>query len=52
MQELDLQTAVISASLIYMGVLYFLPPKLAKKLEPLGKLLQLLAGSPGGAKLK
>ena len=43
-----IQEISISIGLIYMGLLYFLPPKIAKKIEPLGKLLQFLAKTPGG----
>ena len=42
----------IALGLIYLGVLYFLPEKAAKKIEPIGKLLGFLAGSPGGFKAK
>jgi len=46
------QEISFSIGLIYMGLLYFLPEKLAKKIEPLGKFLQFLAKTPGGIKKK
>ena len=42
----------IALGFIYMGLIYFLPPKIAKKIEPIGKLLQFLAKTPGGLKSK
>ncbi len=39
-------------SLIYSGVIYFLPPKYAKKLKPIGKILRFFASTPGGLKFK
>lgn len=52
LKGMDIQTIAIGAGFIYAGLLYFLPPKIAKKIEPLGRLLGFLAGSPGGVKAK
>ena len=52
LKSVDIKQISMAAGLIYMGLLYFLPPKIARKIEPLGKLLQFLAGTPGGAKRK
>ena len=50
LQSIDIKQVGVAAGLIYMGLLYFLPKKLAKKIEPLGRFLQFLAGTPGGFK--
>jgi hypothetical protein len=52
LKGIDVKEIAVAASFVYVGLLYFLPPKVAKKIEPLGRFLQFLAGTPTGAKRK
>jgi hypothetical protein len=42
---------VILAAMLYPMILYLLPPKLARKLKPIGKILTSIANTPGGFKI-
>ena len=50
--EFNITEIATALGFIYLGLLYFLPPEYAKKLEPLGKFLQFLAKTPKGFKNK
>jgi hypothetical protein len=39
-------------SIVYPAMVYILPPKYAKKLKPVGDMLEFLAGTPGGLRKK
>lgn len=53
-QKIMIQIPAIAGALysIYGGLIFILPPEYAKKLKPIGKLLNFLANTPGGVQTK
>lgn len=50
METVILTIGVISS--VYSLLIYVLPPNYAKKLKPIGVILNMLANTPGGLKFK
>lgn len=42
---------ITGMSLLWPGLMFFLPKDLAQKLKPVGKFLNAIANTPGGIKL-
>jgi hypothetical protein len=45
-------TVFIIAFLVYISLVFVLPPEKAKYLKPIGKILKYIANTPGGLKIK
>ena len=51
MEPIDIFEIIGAISTIYTVLLYLLPPTLAKKLKPIGVILNAIANTPGGFKI-